>query len=170
MPKVPPEVERREQLGSSAASQPKPPAVPPAPAPVRQATAKPDMEGWTEIPAPILFKFEAPGEWVEGRLQRIDRVEVKSKSCNQYTIQGKSCNTHEGHIEVIKILGTYDIDTKLQMGYVGKIVQIVYARDRPDIASKGNPMREFLVRVKNETPKAAAFSDGTQITDEDIPF
>jgi hypothetical protein len=127
----------------------------------------------TERKAPFLFSFKAPGDFVDGIICRIDKVEVKGKPCTQYTLQCEGASTDGLEGELVKILGTYDIDTKLSPNDKGKFVQIAYARERRDVASKGNPMREFQVLIDDTSAapvRPAPNGHDHEITDEDIPF
>lgn len=121
-----------------------------------------------ERKAPILFSFDAPGAFIEGILFRIDRVNIKGKDVTQYTF-----DCADG--EVRKILGTYDIDTKLRPTDRGKFVQVAFARVSTTVGKNGNMMHEFQVLVdegsRAAAPQAPAVNaHGVEITDADIGF
>jgi hypothetical protein len=116
-----------------------------------------------EREAPILFEFKAPGDFLEGELLSFDKIKITDRDTKQpkMVIQ----YTFASGEKTVKCLGTYDLNTKLRPSDVGLWVEITFK----DTDTHKNNMRIFSVKIE-EKPKAAAFSDGTQITDEDIPF
>jgi hypothetical protein len=136
-----------------------PPASDNAPVPLSSRPAR----VMKEREAPILFEFKAPGDFLEGELLSFDKIKITDretkqlKTVIQYTF---ACGD-----KTVKCLGTYDLNTKLRPSDVGLWVEITFK----DVDAHKNNMRIFSVKIE-EKPKSAAFSDGTQITDEDIPF
>jgi hypothetical protein len=121
-----------------------------------------------ERQAPTLVEFDKPGVVVSGILRNCERVRIKeSKLVIQYTIFDPVQK------RFLKILGTWDINQKIHWPEdAGRFVRISYLRDNPNVgASKGNALREFKIEVDEvSTPAPVHFSDGTEITDADIPF
>jgi hypothetical protein len=122
-----------------------------------------------ERKSPVLFKFESLGEFVEGILQNAELVEVMEKESNQKKKVWQYTIFNEAEDQAYKLLGTWDITSKLSRSDVGKFVVIVFTGVNKNIVKNGNPMREFKVGVEQKK-SPAEFADGTKITDEDIPF
>lgn len=124
-----------------------------------------------ERKAPELFQFKAEGEVIDGILIRVDPIMIKDKKTfqpkrvSQYTFQRTSG-------DVVKMLGTYDIDSKVMPGDVGRFVEIVYVGENREVKRGNNFMKVFRVQVEDKPAANAGnkFNDGTEITDEDIPF
>ena len=141
---------------------------PPPPPPTPPASGKPQRK-MIELKAPELFKFKASGDFVEGIFVSAEKVQVAQRDEKGNVIRMSSAVEYvfaNGH-ERFQILGTYDINKKLGPEYKGLWVQITFKRLNQDVVRNGNAMMEFLVEVED---KSGAFSDGQQITDEDIPF
>jgi len=116
-----------------------------------------------ERESPEMVEFKGHGDVLEGKLisavkvQITDRKTQKKKEVMEYTLVGDDGKAR-------KCLGSYDLDTKIRpFEDVGFWLQIIYATDK-DVPS--GKMRVFKVSVEERT----AFSDGTEIADEDIPF
>jgi hypothetical protein len=115
--------------------------------------------------APEMVEFKAHGDLLEGKLISALKVKIKDKKTGQpkmvmeYTFLGEDRKTR-------KCLGSYDLDTKIFPTDVGFWAEITYVADK-DVPS--GKMRIFDVSFEEIVP-SAAFADGTQITDADIPF
>jgi hypothetical protein len=73
----------------------------------------------------------------------------------------------------VKIHATHDILQKIDARDTGCRVSIRYEGEDHSIRRNGNSMKRFKVMVSEGTPPgppAGAPSDGTEITDDDIPF
>lgn len=116
-----------------------------------------------ERPSPELFSFSTPGDFVKGVLSAIDRVEVKGKPTIQFTVDDAAEN------KTYKILGTYDLNQKIKKSDIGSFLQIVYKGENKEVKKGDNFLRMFGVAFEEKT-HAATFTDGSQITDADIPF
>ena len=126
----------------------------------------------TERKAPELFSFKAEGDMLDGILIRVDAISIKDKTTgqpkrvSQYTF-------HRINGDVVKMLGTYDIDCKILPGDVGLFIEVVYVGENREVRRGDNFMKVFRVQVEEKKMAAAAsgkFADGTEITDADIPF
>lgn len=114
------------------------------------------------------------GEVVDGVLLKIEpNIEIREKGkdgketgrvsrATRYTME----NT-EG--ELVCFLGTYQIDTRLHRGDIGKYVSIRYEGTDPSVNRNGNPMKLFRVFTA-EIPGAETNAHGLAVTDNDIPF
>jgi hypothetical protein len=126
----------------------------------------PPDEGWQDVNAPDLIKWDKAGEQVMGVLTSVSKITItvdgKSKQAVQYllTLGEKQ----------FKFLGTFDIAQKLTSRHVGCQVRIKYLGEDENIRGGPNntPMKVFSVQIKG-TPTAANVH-GVPITDEDIPF
>ena len=122
----------------------------------------PEVEqGWTEIHAPDLIKWEKPGETVAGVLQSIATVVVGGKRVPQFLLALGE--------KQFKFLGTFDITQKLTRAHIGCQVRITYLGEDENIRGGPNnqPMKVFSIQIRG-TPTPPI--PGGPITDEDIPF
>lgn len=122
---------------------------------------------------PEFIQF-AEGEYVEGVLVRIDKVEVgdpkKPDAPKKPTARFTLKDAETGALQAF--LGTYDIVTKLSRADIGYMVRVRYEGPDKSVQRNGNPLKRFKVEVSN-IPVGDAKPDvvaGTEITDEDIPF
>jgi hypothetical protein len=114
---------------------------------------------------PNFIQF-ADGEQLEGVLISIMRMEVQGKPANKYTLLDPDTN------ELFAFLGTYMIDTKLRPTDRGRYVRVRCEGDS-DVVRNGRAMKKFYVAVSSKPVTevlGAAQSDGTYITNDDIPF
>jgi hypothetical protein len=130
---------------------------------------QPREDGWTPIEPPVLEEFKEPGTTVIGRLISIAEIEVKGRPVIQYTLALDD--------KRVKFLGTYDLVQKLNSTHRGMSVRIKYLGTDPSVSRNGNEMKIFDVQVRDDRPYRSVapasvrrLDDGTQITDEDIPF
>jgi hypothetical protein len=118
-----------------------------------------------ERKAPELYTFKAQGDVLDGELIAAEKVEITDKQTQrrklvmQYTIV-------RGDGSAVKCLGSYDLNTKLRPSDVGKWVEIIFL----DVDASKNNMHVFKVFIEDKSADSARFADGTQITDEAIPF
>jgi hypothetical protein len=122
----------------------------------------PEVEqGWAEIHAPDLVKWDKPGEMIAGVLQSITAVVVGGKRVPQYLLALGE--------KQFKLLGTYDICQKLTRAHVGCQVRIKYLGEDENIRGGPNnqPMKVFSIQIKGTPTREIP---GGPITDEDIPF
>lgn len=116
---------------------------------------------------PTFFKFETPGDVVEGVLIAVKRKAIDGKPAITYTVQ-------DGE-ERIRFNGAYQINEKLAVSDIGHKIEVTFEGVDSTIGRGDNKMRHFQVRVsRNVIDKAAAAAaasaDPTLITDDDIPF
>lgn len=116
-----------------------------------------------ERAAPVLFEFKAVGDLLEGELFAVDKIKIKDRDTGQPKFVMQYTFITEGDV-VMKCLGTYDLNTKLRPSDVGLWVEICFK----SVDESKNGMRIFSVKI--EEKRVATFTDGTQITNEDIPF
>jgi hypothetical protein len=114
-------------------------------------------EGYKESTAPILFKFEKLGDTLEGLLVAFKRDTVKGDEVFEVYVVGARGD--------YKTWASYDLKQKLRKSMLNKRVIIRYVADDDSTAAKGNSMKIFKVWYRD--PEA---SDGSIITDDDIPF
>jgi hypothetical protein len=103
------------------------------------------------------------GETVSGILVGIEKIDVGGKPAARYTVQDLESK------EMVSFLGTYQINAKLRREDVGHVVDVRCEGSDPKVARNGKPMKLFKVLVSERTAPGYAH-DGTQITDDDIPF
>jgi hypothetical protein len=122
-------------------------------------------QGWSRAEAPTMIKFEKPGQEICGKLFAVILVEVGDKKVVQYVIDfdGKR----------FTFLGTYDLVQKIGRQHVGCELRIKYLGDDEKIQRRGNSLKVFDVLFRGDpkkVPQGGSFTDGSPITDEDIPF
>lgn len=110
-------------------------------------------------------KFEVKGTVISGRLLSANRVKYQDGGSNiEYLIRSAA----NGHPTIVR--GTSDINRKLFRGDVGCLIEITYVGTDESTAVDGrNAKKIFRVSVDEET-KPVRTGDGTEITDDDIPF
>lgn len=126
-------------------------------------TVEVDGKTLVEREAAELFKFETPGDFIKGILTGAEVITIRGKRCFQYTIDDVKEN------RIVKILGTWDLNQKIRPADVGSFLQIVFKGEDKNIKKGDNCMKMFAVAFEQKS-KSAEFSDGSKITDEDIPF
>lgn len=80
-----------------------------------------------------IFKFDAPGQVLRGRLISIDNTEINSKPAVRYTLNDEE----EG--KFYSFLGTIDLNTKIRPSDLGKVVHICYEGQDPRVRTERNP-------------------------------
>lgn len=114
--------------------------------------------------APRMIRF-ATGECVEGILDLRERITIQGKPVIRYTVK-------QDNGEYVTFLGTADLITKLRAADVGLRVSITCIGEDTMVKRGDNCMKLFEVDVWEPVHFATSQGDGdgTQITDEDIPF
>lgn len=138
----------------------------------------------SECEKPELVRF-AKGECVEGLLLERNRVTIGGNPAIQYLVE-------KANGRLVKFNGTSDIVEKMQPRYVGHFIRVTYVGEDTTVKRGDNYMRVFeifvsdwpvardlrtqtFVEIKDGGGQLAPvgqteLADGTQITDEDIPF
>lgn len=106
------------------------------------------------------------GDVVDGVLTQIERVTVRDKPVVRYTVR-----KDDGFF--VQFLGTHQINTKLRWEDRGHRISVACVGEDTMVKRGDNCMKVFKVLVSEKAvvnvPRAVA-SDGTEITDDDIPF
>jgi len=104
------------------------------------------------------------GDVVEGVLMMADRVTVKEKPCIRYTVR-------QDDGLYVQFLGTHQLNLKLRPEDRGHYVSIRCEGEDVTVKKGDNCMKVFKVLI-SEKPAVSGvtFTDGTEITDNDIPF
>src|SRR3954464_13389095 len=92
--------------------------------------------------APELFSFKAEGEILEGTLLRIESVTIKDKKTQQPKRVAQYTFLSEGG-RLLKMLGTYDLDSKIFQSDVGSYMEITYMGENKKVKSGDNFMKVF---------------------------
>lgn len=121
--------------------------------------------GYKEAMAPELFKFEKPGDHIEG-IFMMAKTEIINgdKVLEIYLSTGR---------RVVRIRPGFDIRSKINRGMIGKSLYILYKGDDHEKGKDGNPMKIFGVYQKDAPAKVETRElgdDDPGITDDDIPF
>jgi hypothetical protein len=119
---------------------------------------------WTERKLPNIFKFESTGEVLEGLLVQIRKTQTQGKPTLEYVILQADGQTQ-------KILGTWDINSKIFLHDVGCVVQITYVGENRKVKRGENFLRVFRVLVRPAIGgPAVSPASHHEITDEDTTF
>ena len=114
---------------------------------------------FVEVKAPEQFRFENPGDTVEGALVAIVPHSVNGKQTLQYTVE------REGG-DRVTFLATWDLAQKITRKMLGYPIFVKFEKYHDSIERAGNRAKVFKVMVDWSGKPA----DGLEITDEDIPF
>jgi hypothetical protein len=121
-------------------------------------------DGWKEIPAPELIKWDKPGETIAGVLLTVGTVQIEGKAVQQYTFAFGE--------KTFKCLATYDLRQKITAAHRGCQIRIKYLGEDANIRGGPNnsPMKVFSVQFRGTVSAPQANAHGVVVTDEDIPF
>jgi hypothetical protein len=104
------------------------------------------------------------GDVVEGVLCTAERVSIKEKPCIRYTVK-----QDDGFY--VQLIGTHQLSTKLRTEDRGHYVSIRCEGEDVTVKKGDNCMKVFKVLISEKPAvNGVAFTDGTEITDNDIPF
>lgn len=126
------------------------------------ATAVKDNEGFEELTAPELLKWEKVGQELRGIFRSLEEITIidqdtkKPKQVQQYLIEAESGSGS------VKFFGPFDLLQKLTRKHVGCVVKIKYIGNDESASKNGNAMKVFSVWAKSRQAN-------TQITDDDLP-
>jgi hypothetical protein len=121
-------------------------------------------QGWKDVPAPEMIKWDRPGETIAGVFVSATTVQIDGKGVLQYTFQLGD--------KTLKCLATYDLRQKISPAHRGCQMRIKYLGEDENI--RGGPnntaMKVFSVQYKGSAAPPQPNAHGVTITDEDIPF
>lgn len=122
---------------------------------------------WENREGPDFIRFKTGDKWEFVLIGR-ERLTVKGKGVIRYT--GRLQNGR-----LVAFLGTADLITKLRTDDMGHGVRIHCMGDNVSVQPEGgNPMKVFEVQITREIlakpEQLSPLGDGTEITDDDIPF
>src|SRR5262245_25730950 len=117
---------------------------------------------FTEVKAPEQFRFEKPGDRVEGVLLAITSHTVKGKETVQYTVAKKDTNK-------VTFLTTWDLLQKIDRKMLGYPIAVKFEKFHESIERNGNRAKVFTVLVDWDA-KPIGHADAVEITGEDVPF
>ena len=91
-----------------------------------------------------IFRFDAPGDCLQGRLISIETADIGGKPTLRYIVQ-------DGEEDrIVGFLGTVDLNTKIRPSDVGKILQIRYEGKDSQTEAGKNPIKRFKVLVQKD--------------------
>jgi hypothetical protein len=114
---------------------------------------------FTEAKPPEQFRFEKPGDCVEGVLLAITSHTVKGKKTIQYTVVKKDGNK-------VTFLATWDLLQKIERKMLGYPVSVTFDKLHDSIERNGNRAKVFTVLVDWDA-KPIAHVDSLELSDED---
>jgi hypothetical protein len=117
---------------------------------------------YRELKPPELFKFEQPGQQIEGRLLAMNRVAPDKDRPNALVLE-YLFRLEDG--KLVKTLATADLLQKIDRSCIGKFMLIEFLGHDENVSKHGNAMKRFRVCVDDGMPAVT-----TEISDEDIPF
>jgi hypothetical protein len=86
-----------------------------------------------------IFRFDAPGDYLRGRLITIETADIGGKPTLRYIVQDEE----DGRI--VGFLGTVDLNKKIRPSDVGKVLEIRYEGNDPQADPGKNPIKRFKV-------------------------
>lgn len=92
-----------------------------------------------ERTGPEIFRFEAPGDCLRGRLINIETIDIGGKPTLRYIVHD------EEEDRVYSFLGTVELNTKIRSSDISKIIDVRYERKDSEAASGKNPIKRFKV-------------------------
>jgi len=95
-----------------------------------------------ERTGPEIFRFEAPGDYVRGRLISMENTHINGKSALKYVLH----DLEEDRF--YSFLGTVDLNTKIRPTDVGKVLEVRYERQDSPSDNGKNPLKHFKVFVE----------------------
>ncbi len=95
----------------------------------------------------VLYKFEKPGDKLEGHLAGIVKTQIEGKGAVDLYF-----SVREKTDQFVKVHATIKMLEKIRSGDVGRKMRIQYMGENTKVKTQGNPMREFAVAVDVDTP------------------
>jgi hypothetical protein len=91
-----------------------------------------------------IFRFDAPGDYLRGRLINIETADIGGKPTLRYIVQD------EEEARIFGFLGTVDLNTKIRPDDVGKILEIRYVGKDTQPEPGKNPIKRFKVFAQKD--------------------
>lgn len=117
---------------------------------------------FTEVRAPEQFRFEKPGDSLQGNLIAITPHVVKGKKTIQYTMEKSDTSR-------LTFLATWDLAQKITPKMLGLPINVTFEKYHDSIERDGNKAKVFKVMVDWDA-KPSTTVDSLEVGDEDIPF
>jgi hypothetical protein len=95
-----------------------------------------------ERTGPEIFRFEAPGDYLRGRLLEIETTDINGKPTLKYIVRD------EEEDRIFSFLGTVDLNTKIRPSDIGRILEIRYGGKDTDVEPGKNAIKRFKVFVE----------------------
>ena|SRR5256885_10891987 len=97
-----------------------------------------------ERTGPEMFRFETPGDYLRGRLNAIETVDIAGKPTLRYIVHDED----EGRL--FSFLGTVELNKKIRSSDVGKVLEIRYGGTNSETQPGKNPIKLFKVFVEKD--------------------
>jgi hypothetical protein len=105
---------------------------------------------------PELFRFEKPGDKLQGHLAAFLRMRIQGKPGVALFF---ALNDDPNHF--VKVNATRQILEKVRTDDVGRKVRITYQGENTEYKTEGNKMRNFLVEISTLPPRTDLLMDTT---------
>ena len=102
------------------------------------STKHPKVE-LTERTGPEIFRFDNPGDSLQGRLVTIETVDIGGKPTIRYVVH----ETDED--KIYSFLGTVDLNIKIRQSDIGKVLEVRYLGRDTEAQEGRNPIKRFKV-------------------------
>jgi hypothetical protein len=97
-----------------------------------------------ERSGPEIFRFEAPGEYLRGRLINIETADIGGKPTLRYVVHDEEDD------RVYSFLGTVDLNTKIRTSDISKVIEVRYEGRDSEAAPGRNPIKRFKVFAEKD--------------------
>ncbi len=91
-----------------------------------------------------IFRFDAPGDYLRGRLINIETADIGGKPTPRYIVHD------EEEDRIVGFLGTVDLNTKIRRSDVGKVLEIRYEGKDSQTEAGKNPIKRFKVLAQDK--------------------
>ncbi len=97
-----------------------------------------------ERTGPEIFRFEAPGEYLRGRLINIETTDIGGKPTLRYVVHDEEDD------RIYSFLGTVDLNAKIRSSDISKVIEVRYEGKDTEAAPGKNPIKRFKVLAEKD--------------------
>ncbi len=91
-----------------------------------------------------IFRFDAPGDYLRGRLITIETTDIGGKPTLRYIVHDEEEDRNVG------FLGTVDLIAKIRSSDIGKILEVRHEGKDTQTEPGKNPIKRFKVLVQKD--------------------
>lgn len=97
-----------------------------------------------ERTGPEIFRFEAAGDYLRGRLINIENADIGGKPTLRYVVHD------EENDKIYSFLGTVDLNTKIRSSDISKVIEVRYEGKDAEAAPGKHPIKRFKVLAEKD--------------------